>query len=131
MPIVQESVCPCCSSKLPLVELYWRSFWSRQLFLVTEAVGLICPSCGVRLVVGRRKVVLLTFACTAIGFAAFHFAVELFGGDPKRGSPLQDWGFLLTLILICCFGFLCAPRLAIVRPKVEGDNVTFPFEESL
>jgi hypothetical protein len=127
MPALRQSSCPRCGSALPLTKLFWHSYWSRSISTITGEVGLLCPTCQLALVVGRRRVAAISIVGGLVALGTYALLVQHFAADPKKSTPLQEVAFELTIVVVVVFSFLCAPQFARVRPRTAEDQVVFPL----
>jgi len=130
MPVPDDPRCPRCQGAVSLRELWKEAPKVRGVFLEGK-VGIVCPSCGVKLRVLQYRVVLAT-----LGLFAIFAAICAVFGDFERAhhiKPAEGVQILFIVSLVGGMFFLqwrYAYRFAAIRSLRDGEKASFPLSVS-
>jgi hypothetical protein len=131
MSLLDPPRCPNCNSEVALKELWDAAPKSQGGSLIVRPVGLACPTCGVKLKVLQRRLLLSLAVSYIVPFAIVVPAVFMAQWDNDRERRLVSLG----LLMIAYFGAFrilqrLIPRLLRVRLLKDNEKVVFPLAKA-
>jgi hypothetical protein len=131
MSLLDPPRCPNCNSEVALKELWDAAPKSQGGSLIVRPVGLACPTCGVKLKVLQRRLLLCLAVSYIVPFAIVVPAVFMAQWDNDRERRLVSLG----LLMIAYFGAFrilqrLIPRLLRVRLLKDNEKVVFPLAKA-
>ncbi len=144
MSLLHYPRCPRCQSELPIARLYSEGRTYRGILigdgtdwgglLTAGNTGIVCPSCGMRLLVLQSRAVWGGYLLLLLGVIAAAFLI----GDLARPFLIGKdyrWVVAVALIIVALvffwqsFAYRYAQRFVQLRPLERGEQAAFPLSE--
>ena len=119
--------CPICNTRLPLARV-WRLAQTVRGMVLRVPTGVVCSTCGQRLVILQGRAVIVGFVSFAIG--GFAGGMILIGLGKFLHHPLSSAQMVLVSLMALTpqifWQFWIVPLFCRVRPVTSGETVDFP-----
>ena len=145
MSLLDYPRCPQCQGELPIGRLYsegrtWHgivligdgSIWGG--ILTAGNTGIVCPTCGMRLLVLQSRAVWGGWFLLILG-AVVPAALIAYLAGPLHIDENSPWTIALLLVAATLVSFWmsflnrCAQRFVQLRPLESGEHAAFPLSE--
>jgi hypothetical protein len=132
MPASFQPRCPQCGNSVPLQQLWRVAPSGRGGIVLTGRIGILCPSCGVKLSVLQGRVRAIAFGI----YAVFVGCICCVGLAARHGFVrFNDTGVLSAIALGFSAKFIIlpslSPRVARLRVVDLNEDVQFPLNQHL
>jgi hypothetical protein len=123
----ETNTCPKCGSNLPLAKLWWNASSARGMML-TPRTGIVCPSCGTKLVpLGNGGGAVAMFLVLVLASAVVTILILLL--------PLvSDVAFIVAIAVPAIGGVALHPFIAAkfttVRLAGTDEDLTYPLSDA-
>jgi DNA-directed RNA polymerase subunit RPC12/RpoP len=132
MSLLTQCRCPRCSGHLPIAKVWWAGWPGGGLWPLFRTTGVVCPTCGLRLVILASAMVCANVVISAlsVGLGVWVLISLLDALRPQQVSvPLLIGLLSIFAAVVVYVHYRISPLFANVRVARDDEDVYYPLGE--